>query len=235
MFGRKMRFLLILLASVLMPYLWFNDYLARTAKTTWNSLLAAGGSRPSASVAILEPPKPDDPLLAAKGLPQPSGAPKEDLAAVLRFDISPEWVTQRWPRVSTVLAEQELEGLRVPLVTGTQIDDLTGSLTYYFDRQRRVQRISFHGHTGDERKLMALVTTQFGMRSEPTLGAGIYVARWNARPMSVVRITYAPVIRAQSPHDRLQVALEINRPSTYYGLSPEFQRILLQDRQTWRW
>jgi len=235
MFGKRMRFLLILMASIVMPYFWFNDYWAKSAKSTWDSFFGTSGNRASASSTILEPPKAQEGPPTGKGSPQVSSGPEEDLAAVLRFDVSPEWVTQRWPRVSTVLAEQELEGLRVPLVTGTQIDDLTGSLTYYFDRQRRVQRIAFQGHTGDERKLMSIVTNQFGMRAEPTLGAGIYVARWNARPMSVVRIAYASVVRSQSPHNRLQVALEINRPNTYYGLSQEFQRLLLQDRQTWRW
>ena len=47
---------------------------------------------------------------------------------------------RRWPRVTTV-PQFALAGLRVPLVTGTQIDDLAGSLTYYFDRTDQVQRI----------------------------------------------------------------------------------------------
>jgi hypothetical protein len=50
--------------------------------------------------------------------------PIVSLAEVLRFDISPDWVMGRFPRVSTVLAELNLDGLRVPLVTGTSPSDL---------------------------------------------------------------------------------------------------------------
>ena len=49
------------------------------------------------------------------------------LQEVLRFDISPAWVMQRFPRVSTVLSEVSLDGLRVPLITGTQPYDLAGT------------------------------------------------------------------------------------------------------------
>ena len=86
----------------------------------------------------------------------PSGGASQSLAEVLRFDVSPRWVTDRWPRVSTVHVQPDLEGLRVPLVTGTMASDLLGSLTYYFDRQQRVRRITLHGHTGDERMLVTL-------------------------------------------------------------------------------
>jgi hypothetical protein len=137
--------------------------------------------------------------------------------------------------VSTVLADQKLEGLRVTLVTGTELEDLVGSLTYYFDARGSCRRISLHGNTGDERKLVELVASQFGMNPEPTLGVGMYVARWNGMPTSVLRIAYAPVVRSSNPHNRLEVSLEINRPDGYYGLSQEFAELLLSDRHTRRW
>ena len=141
---------------------------------------------------------------------------------------------QRWPRVTTV-AQSTLAGLRVPLVTGTQIDDLAGSLTYYFDRTDQVQRISFQGLTGDDRKLVEIITSAFGLHPEPALGGGMYVARWNATPTSALRVTYAPVVRSDRPHNRLQVLLEINRPDLQYGLSPEFEQLLMHDRGINRW
>jgi hypothetical protein len=164
-----------------------------------------------------------------------TGPPLQDLGEVIRFDIPPSWVTSRWPRVTTTLSETGLEGLRVPLVTGTQVDDLAGSLTYYFDPQHRVQRLTFEGFTGDDRRLVALVVQYYGLQAEPTLHAGMYVARWNARPTSVLRITRSPVMTAASPHSQLQVLLELNRPGMVYGLSPVASQILEYDRNSWRW
>src|SRR5687767_3347320 len=54
-----------------------------------------------------------------------------DLAEVLRFDITPAWLTQRWPRVMNARhAAGSLQAYRVPLVTGAKPTDLAGSLTY---------------------------------------------------------------------------------------------------------
>ena len=47
------------------------------------------------------------------------------------------------------LAELDVQGYRVPLVTGTSRDDLAGSLTYYFDKTHHVTHIHFRGTTGD--------------------------------------------------------------------------------------
>src|SRR5690606_17564890 len=43
-----------------------------------------------------------------------------DLAEPFRFDITPDWVFRRWQRVSTVSNLPDLQGYRVPLVTGTR-------------------------------------------------------------------------------------------------------------------
>ncbi len=65
---------------------------------------------------------------------------------MLRFDVTVEWVMQRWPRVSTGLPYLQLQGYRVPLVTGTKVADLAGSLTYYFNARQQVQRITLPRH-----------------------------------------------------------------------------------------
>jgi hypothetical protein len=164
-----------------------------------------------------------------------AGAPVRELREVIRFDIPPSWVTGRWPRVTTTLSETGLEGLRVPLVTGTQIDDLAGSLTYYVDHQHRVQRLTFEGFTGDDRRLVALATQDYGLQPQATLHAGMYAAWWNAAPTSILRVARAPVVSVASPHAQLQVFLELNRPGMQYGLSPAAHEILLRDRSSWRW
>jgi hypothetical protein len=163
------------------------------------------------------------------------GPPVAHLGEILRFDISPQWVAARWPRVTATLAEQGLEGLRVPVVTGTNLDDLAGSLTYYFNRFHQLQRLTFEGYTGDERKLVSVVTQHYGLKPEPTLDAGMYLARWNNVPSSLLRITRAPIMTHDSPHSQLLVLLELNRPSMDYGLSAQAQLVLERDRDSQRW
>ena len=74
--------------------------------------------------------------------PPQDGSQLRHFSDLFRFDITPEWVVQNWPRVSSQLAEFSFSGLRVPVVSGTSIHDLAGSLTYYFDSQQRLQRTS---------------------------------------------------------------------------------------------
>jgi len=164
-----------------------------------------------------------------------TGAPAAQLSDVLRFDVQPDWVTTRWARVSTVLSEQQFKGLRVPFVSGTELDDLAGSLTYYFDHQRQVRRVTFTGGTGNPEKLIGLATQRFGFKAVPDLGAGMYLVRWNGRPTSALRISHAPVIRSTDPLSQFVVEFEINRPQLGYQLSPRFERIVARDLVLHRW
>jgi hypothetical protein len=77
-----------------------------------------------------------DPLAPASDFQPPI-----DLREVLRFDIDPDFVFRRFAMVSTVLSDLSLDGLRVPLVSGTQAYDVAGSLTYYFDINKMLRRI----------------------------------------------------------------------------------------------
>ena len=88
--------------------------------------------------------------------PEEGGGPRSERdSAALDGERTSAWVLARWPRVSTRLANLDLQGYRVPLVSGTADGDLAGSLTYYFNSQQRVQRITFIGSTGDARPLVA--------------------------------------------------------------------------------
>ena len=64
---------------------------------------------------------------------------------VFDFQITPESIVAHWPAVSTGLAQLQLEGYRVPLVTGTAKHNLAGSLTWYFNAQQKLQQITFVG------------------------------------------------------------------------------------------
>ena len=151
------------------------------------------------------------------------------------MDVSPAWVTSRWARVTTSLSSLEMEGLRVPLVTGTKVDDLAGSLTYYFNEYGQVQRLTFHGYTGNPQRITALATQYFGMQAKPSVGPGLFVAQWNGKPTSVLYISRAPVVSTDRPHAQLQVILEVNRPADGYRLSQQLQQFLEQDRRKGRW
>ena len=167
--------------------------------------------------------------------PQLVGSPIQDIREVLRFDITPHWVTSRFSRVSTVLSDMQLEGLRVPIVTGIRADDLAGTLTYYFDRSDRLQRVTIHGFTGDPNRLVSLLTQQYGMSHTPSLEAGVYTKRWNGVPVHFLRMTHAPVVYADAIHQKYTLFLELNQPNLAYGISPEARRIVNSDRQSGRW
>ena len=235
---RIARFLIVLLVAAGLPYLVFNrDNLAGVRGL--RSILPgrAGNTDWSLTSFESETNRAEGGPAAAKPLPPPqlAGPISADLREVVRLDITPDWVVQRWSRVTTVLSDVNFLGLRVPLVTGSAVDDVAGALTYYFDRQHRVRRVTFHGTTGAEARLVKLMTEHYGFYREPHLGAGMYVVRWNGQPTSVLRIAHAPVILASAPHSQLDVMLEINRPDMQYELSPEAQQILQLDYAARKW
>jgi hypothetical protein len=174
---------------------------------------------------------PTDPKTA----PRLVGAPVKDLREVLRFDISPRWVIDRFARVSTVLSDLQLEGLRVPIVTGTRADDMAGTITYYFDRSDKLQRVTIHGFTGEPGRLVGLLTQHYGLSHTPSLEAGVYTKRWNGVPVHFLRLTHAPVVYSDAIHQKYTLFLELNQPNMAYGISPEAKRIVSSDRQSGRW
>ena len=162
-----------------------------------------------------------------------SGATTCDIPDAFRFDVSPEWITARWPRVTTVLAETDLQGLRVPLVTGSRPDDLAGVLTYYFDKKHVVQRISFQGNTGDERRLVAFLTQYYTMKPVPTLGAGLYMTQVHGKPLSTLHLTWPPVVAKDKPTNRCEIVLELNRANS--GASQQVQQMLEYEKRAKKW
>ena len=141
------------------------------------------------------------------------------LAGVLRLDVSHAWVTQRFTRVTTTLADTSYDGLRVPLVSGTTAADVTGSLTYYFDRQQQLQRITFHGTTGDTTQLVALLTQYMEFEKQDCLGGELYTRSYLGQTTSVCRIRPASVLRSESTNSRYEILLELNRDQWKSNLS----------------
>lgn len=144
------------------------------------------------------------------------GAPAADLAEVLRFDVTSDWILRRWPRVSTGLSQPQFQGYRVPLVTGTAESDLAGSLTYYFNQQQQVEQITFRGNTGDARKLVELLTTRYKFTRRITNDPGVFVyetASKSGKPGGVLTITMVGVVKAADACRRFDVDLVMRRTS----------------------
>lgn len=138
-----------------------------------------------------------------------------ELADVFRFEITTAWVLGHWPRVSTGLAELGLQGYRVPLVTGTRDADVAGALTYYFNSQQVVERITFQGTTGDARKLVGVLVSNHGFVREMTGDPGLFLYRvvdGKGEVRSELRIRPKQVVRAEDPRARFDVTLKMARP-----------------------
>jgi hypothetical protein len=119
-----------------------------------------------------------------------------DAGSVFNFEVTPEWILARWPSVSTGLSHLQLEGYRVPLVTGTTQQDLAGALTYYFDSKQKLQRISFIGVSGDPRPLIGLLSNRFHLTRRLANDPGLVVyeaAPAGRTPMSGVQVRVAPL------------------------------------------
>ena len=185
-----------------------------------------GGGAPTQATAAAEqqPPELQRPDISSPEGPgaliYQSPAPIEgvgfvSVAQMLRMDVTKEWVYARWARKSTGLGEPGLFGVRVPVVTGTAMTDLAGSLSYYFNQQGRVDKIRFHGRTADTTQLVQIAQKQFGMKPQPSLaGEQLYQTPSSGYALCELRTRPKPVLWSTSPHDSFEVDLEINRPGT---------------------
>jgi len=134
---------------------------------------------------------------------------------MLSLDVTREWIYARWSRKSTGLGEPGLFGVRVPVVTGTAMTDVAGSLSYYFNAQGRVDKLRFHGRTADTTQLVAIAQRQFGMRPQPSLpGEQLFQTPSSGYALCELKTRPEPVLRSESPHNSFVVDLEINRPGT---------------------
>ena len=186
----------------------------------WWSHLTNAMSRSPAEGGAESVPAAADPAVAASPT-RPSSAVSSDALSVsaiedtLRFDVTPAWILQQWPRVSAGLGDLQLQGYRVPLVSGTAEDDLAGALTYYFNPQQQVERITFSGTTGDPRRLIGCVATRFGLVRRPTNDPGIILYEAlgpDRQPQSTLCIRPVPVVKASDALARFNVVLTLQRP-----------------------
>jgi hypothetical protein len=173
---------------------------------------AAGNATPtvveSAAPATAAAPASTTSDAALPPMPMPS------LDDVLRFDVTVEWIMHQWPRVSTGLPYLQLQGYRVPLVTGTSYGDVAGALTYYFNAQQKVERITFRGATGDPRILVGIVTGRYQFARRLTNDPGLVLfeaVNSSDKPTGTLKIRSASVIKANQPYTKYDVDLVMDR------------------------
>ncbi|MGQ9505193.1 MAG: DUF6690 family protein [Thermogutta sp.] len=208
-------FATVALAAILSPILllsgsgWLADGVARVL--SGESIVVALGIKPAAG--------PQGKAAEGDGGNGDLELPPVDFAEVFRFDITPDWIVTRWPRVTASLSAIQLQGYRVPLVTGIAEDDLAGTVTYYFNSARQLQRITFEGTTGAPNRLLFFLSTYYGFVYRPTNNPGVYlfvVPEEGSRgeTHSYVWIRPAAVFQTQERHQRFAVSLVIERPHT---------------------
>ncbi len=168
---------------------------------------------------------------AVQSAPQQSSLPNASLPGgdiplphVLSFETTPEWITSNWDRVTTRIGELDLQGWRVAYAR--RVDDFAGSVTYYFDRTRTVQRIVLHGYTSDASEYVQLAQSHYQMRRAPNPKFDLFLATVSGRPLGGMRVTYAPVLDSRAGGKRSNILMELNRNGTEYGMSYEFNKLI---------
>lgn len=221
MFGRSKLFIALFVMTTVLPWVLstssgVSGLLARVMPAKGN-----GGPAKSDLLGEVEQPAIAAAATATEGVvqkPAKPTTPMYSLEEVLRFDVTTSWVLSKWPRVSANLAELDVQGYRVPLVTGTTDADVAGSLTYYFNAKQRVERITFFGTTGDTRRLVAFLESQYGFKREQTPEPNLFVytvKSWSwGKATSELRMRPASVVRSDVPKSRFEVALLIDRPKS---------------------
>ncbi|HEX3724866.1 MAG TPA: DUF6690 family protein [Pirellulales bacterium] len=211
---KRLFFLMVIPGAMGLPYLMSSSssWLSTSSPTSMN--IGDAKTPVTASFAASSPTKAKSTGEAPAKPIAIEGFGAADLGEVFQFDGTPAWVMARWPRVTAGLAELDLQGYRVPLVSGTSQGDLAGSLTYYFDKNQRISFITFHGTTGDPRKLVALVASRYRLvpqtTDDPSLS--LYQMKWNGKPVSELRIRTARVVRADQPFSRYEIDVALKRP-----------------------
>ena len=221
MFNKVMLSAMGLMVAVTGPIAYFSasDFIrrGRTATTAPATQGAAIPAATSTSGAATPGQTQSATALAAAttGTSSLEGLPVRSLDEVFQFGVTPEWIMRRWPRVSTGLAQLQLQGYRVPLVTGTAETDLAGSLTYYFNSQQKLEQIAFRGSTGDARNLVGLLSGRYHLTrrltNDPSL-AFYESVNSEGRPASALKIQAAAIIKANQPRERFDVQLVLLRP-----------------------
>lgn len=201
-------------ASVAVPYVTSQTKLGKTEASKPLSVTQAANS-PGAPIMPGAMPSLGVPGQMPAYNPRLDGAQFNSVGEVFRFDVTKEWVLQNWSRKTVAPTDVGLMSIRVPLVTGTQMSSLAGSLTYFFNAQGQVEHISFRGRTGDTRPLVQLLTQSYQFQPvEGSPGEHVYVVGSAGQLQSELRTRPEGIISSTSPQQSVHVELEFARPGS---------------------
>jgi hypothetical protein len=146
-------------------------------------------------------------------------APPKDMVKVFRFDVTIDWIMQEWRQVSMVSSDLKLQGYRVPLITGFNDDDITGSLTYYFGPDRTVKKIVFDGDTGNADKLINMVAAPAGLTQVQSTDPSVFIYQrggWS-KSESELKIRPTEMISKANANRRFHVTLVLTpKPASWF-------------------
>ena len=214
-------FLVFLVGGAVLPYVLSGQSAVREAITSPLKLVSgeeakpapqAAQGMPAAGATIAAAPP------ATSGTKPASSASQEkfvDLEQAFRWEITPAWILGNWPRVTTQIAALDSQGYSVTLITGTGQTDLAGAVTYYFDPQQRLQKMVFHGTTGDAKRLVQFLISRhhFERRLTDDPSVYLYQVEQDGQALSELKIKTAPIVRTTSAYSRFEVSLTMNRPA----------------------
>ena len=201
----------ILAACFVLPYAFYHPRVQNTVDSLIGSSTSSPTDQDEVSSEVTQVSLPGD----TTPMPtQQEGPVEADFPQIFRFTVTPEWIISQWARVSTAAGDLELDGYRVPLVTGIRHDDLAGVLTYYFDHRRILRKIEFRGSTGDPRRITLFLNQQYGLQpqvsDEPRT---MLYETGRAAQRSYLKTVVQPMIEGSRPYDRYQVEMLLHLPS----------------------
>ncbi len=133
-----------------------------------------------------------------------------DFNTVFQCGAPRSWVQRTYGDISETVDGQR-EGLRVSLVTGNRLEDVAGSLTYWFDRQGRVEQIYFQGVTGNPAKLASFACRSQKMVARQHDRDALFIRTGKDGPQHLLHISRKPLVNVSTLHGRYKVTLELNR------------------------
>jgi hypothetical protein len=206
----------VLAAAIGVPYVALDEQLKSLVMAQLNRFTAAAPAKEADPLAkideLLKPSTPAAVPTAASAQAPASTIPATvPLDEALRFDVTPEWVTGRYTQVSSVIGDSDHLGLRVALVSGTTPTDVAGSLTYYFNQQHQVERLTLYGVTGDHSRLAELMVGKFSLRPTQTKELGLYYGGDVNVPTSMLKVAALPIVRPEAPLAKAQVTLDLRK------------------------
>lgn len=176
------------------------------------------GDRYAARYAAAPTDEPSPPLSPPKEMLSESAAtPVTPMDRIFRFDLLPEAIVAAWPKVYADDSAPPLRGYRTAILTGTAPDDLTGSITWWFD-VRQMCRIVLSGQIDDSKKLVDFMEYRYGMtldeESTPTEIRYRSTSETRRRTAEISRMTLRPaaVFGGDGPKRNFSVQIELYRP-----------------------